>query len=199
MSQYFIYYIGHNPVKPVVQELINLIQPGNLLNIGIKITVDTKLPEPYNSCKEDINSKTSHLVKMVLEQNITYRKVNCYESCLENYALKHNLSMRKFFFNDKEFSYINECSQFCPLECTSKTFDVIKNELSLDNQFPYDLKVNFYFINPKYTEITQTVKISVPDLIANTGGLLGLFLELSFFSAYRFINYILDLIISRFL
>ncbi len=50
----------------------------------------------------------------------------------------------------------------------------------------------FYFVDHEQTEITQTEKTA--DLMANTGGVLGLFLELSFLSLYRFILFVVDLI-----
>jgi len=54
--------------------------------------------------------------------------------------------------------------------------------------------MTFYYSDRKYTEITQSIKMKLSDFISNTGGLLGLFLDLSFFSAYGFIIFMLDLI-----
>lgn len=126
--------------------------------IGIKKTVETKLPEPYDDCTKDINPDTSRLVKIVLEKNITYRKVNCYDICLADYASALNISFSDVS-NSNEFSYLNECSELCPVECTSNTFDVIQNEHNLpDELISYDLRVRFFFIYPKFTKITQTVK-----------------------------------------
>lgn len=88
MSKYgsLFFYVGDNFVKPVFAELANIIQAGKWANIGILKAVDKKLPEPYNHCQEDINPETSHLVKSILKQNITYRKKNCYDQCLVEWA-----------------------------------------------------------------------------------------------------------------
>jgi hypothetical protein len=161
--------------------------------IGIKKTVDTKLPKPYNECLQNINIATSTLVKQILEQSITYRKINCYDFCIHEYASKNNLPIR-LVYNNTHFSYETECSQSCPSECTSITYVFDQNEIVYENS-SY-LKVNFHFVDQKYTELTQIVKTSQADLISNTGGVLGLFLELNFLSVYRFLIYIFDLIAS---
>lgn len=50
-----------------------------------------------------------------------------------------------------------------------------------------------FFAEDVYWEISQTIKTTSADLISNTGGVLGLFLELSFTSSYRFINFLFDI------
>ena len=87
------YYIGANRVKPVFSEFTNFLQTGKSVFIGMKKTVDSKLPHPYNDCEQDINKATSFLVRRILEQNITYRKVNCYDLCIQEYALGKNVSV----------------------------------------------------------------------------------------------------------
>ena len=57
------------------------------------------------------------------------------------------------------------------------------------------LNMSFFYHDRKYTEVTQSVKVTFADFTSNTGGVLGLFLELSFFSACRFIIFIFDLIL----
>ena len=79
----------------------------------------------------------------------------------------------------------------CPFECSSTTFDIFQNEIEYDNSSLY---MNFFYSDLKYTEITQSVKTTQTDLISNTGGVLGLFFELSFISIYRLINFVLELI-----
>lgn len=56
------------------------------------------------------------------------------------------------------------------------------------------LEINFFFSKNKHTELTQAIKTTEADLIANAGGVLGLFLELSFLSAYRFIGFLFDVL-----
>lgn len=190
-NSFLFYYVGENRVQPTYSEMTMFIQPDKVVFVGIKKTVDTKLPEPYNNCEGNINSETSHLVMKVLEQNITYRRVNCYDLCLQEYASKRNISTVDAY---NGFNFIVECSRLCPAECSSHKFEVDQNELEVRSESPHVSRVTFFFYEPRYTEITQTVKTTEADLISNTGGVLGLFLEISFISAYRFIVYLIDVI-----
>ena len=56
-----------------------------------------------------------------------------------------------------------------------------------DEQAANFVWINFFYNDNQYTELTQSVKTTVADLVSNIGGLLGLFLELSFMSAYRLV------------
>ena len=189
----FIYNIGDNFVRPIFLEFTNYIQPRKNIYIGIKKTVDIQLPEPYNNCKENVNPDMSRLVKKILEQNMTYRKINCYDLCLEEYALGRNLSVMDVF-NRNEFHYVDSCFQHCPLECKSNIFEAVKSEQEIDDGSSYGFsRINFHFVDNKFTEVTQAVKITESDLVSNTGGVLGLFLELSFWSVYRLVISVLDM------
>lgn len=193
ISEYTImlFYIGDNHVQPIFSELTHFVQSGKKFYLGIQKTVDTKLPEPYNSCQKDINSGTSELVKKVLDQNITYRKINCYDLCLQEYSFNHNISIEEAF---DELKYEEHCSGSCPVDCVSTIFDHVHSGISLvDQNLSTVLQANFHFFANKYTELVQTVKTSETDMISNAGGVLGLFLELSFLSAYRFIIYLYDI------
>ena len=72
---FLYYYVGDNLVKPVFSELTNFMQAEGNLYLGIRLTVDIKLPEPYSDCTKNyaIVANPSHLAKKVLDQNITYR------------------------------------------------------------------------------------------------------------------------------
>lgn len=188
------YHIGYDNVKPLFSELeIVIYTEKNYVYMGIKKTVNLMLPKPYSDCTENIDSEMSDLVEKILEQNITYRRDYCFDLCynnyLENYALSLNISKYQASSNFT-FDFKGNCSQFCPLECSSTSFETFKNELPISCNF----LINFYFTDRKYTEISQIVKTTGADLISNTGGILGLFLELSFFSFSRFIIYFYDII-----
>jgi hypothetical protein len=179
-------------------ELIDVIEQndGKIALVGLKKTVGVKLPKPYSNCTENINSKTSHLVRAILEQNVTYRQMNCYALCyrryLDNYVASRNMTHYEAF-ETLNFDFKGNCSNQCPLECTSIEFVISKNEMSL-NAGDNLLVLNFFYSELKYTEISQTEKVTVTDFISNTGGVLGLFLELSFYSIYRCIISVFDFI-----
>ncbi len=172
-------------VRPLFTELTNNVQPGKNVIAAFKKTVDSKLPEPYSNCKDDINQETSPLVRQILEQNMTYRKTNCYDLCLNNYAAARNISKQSIY--ELQFNYPGNCSQHCPLECLSNIFEVSEGITYFDEQAANFVWINFFYNDNQYTELTQSVKTTVADLVSNIGGLLGLFLELSFMSAYRLV------------
>ena len=152
-----------------------MIQSGKRAFVSIQRTVDIKLPKPYNDCLETINSDTSEVAKEVLDLNVTYRRVNCFEWCMIKGA-KSGL-----FFDDQ----FESCSQACPLECRTNGFEVSTDYLSLDKGMENILAINFFYSSNKYTELSQTVKTTEIDLISNAGGTLGLFLDFTFLSVAR--------------
>ncbi len=196
-TEQIYYHVGDNNVRPVFTEFNNIIQKkedGKFVSIEMKKTVDIKLPIPYTSCSERINSETSHLVKRILYQNIAYRQKNCFDLCfniyLTEYALTNNLTKAVAYLK-LEFDYIGNCSHVCPLECSSTSFEIFGCESRSNLNV---LLMNFYYSEQKYTEITQIEKTTMADLVSNAGGVLGLFLELSFLSICRWIIYVFNII-----
>jgi len=182
---FIFYYISDNNVRPLFTELTKTIQPGKNILVALKKTIELKLPEPYSNCKNNINSKTSHLVKQILEQNITYRKTTCYDYCLKEYANSRKMSKESAY--EVSFNYQGNCSKYCPLECLSTFFDVSEDRNNFDENAANFVWLNFFYNDNHFTEITQSIKTTVADLVSNNGGLLGLFLDLNFMSSYRMI------------
>ena len=99
-----------------------------------------------------------------------------------------------------EFNKKDICTKYCPLECDSYTYDIIESVQpilgsgNLSSNFAYPqfetfknftkifFSINVYFSNLKYTLITQQPKYEIFDLISSIGGILGLFLGISFIS-----------------
>ena len=166
---------------------------------GIKKTVDRKLAKPFSNCSDNISSGTSDLVRQILEQNVTYRQKKCYELCYQEYlrqsAMSQNLTFAKlhgkFFFDFK-----GNCSRVCPVECFSTYFETFSNEMPYGAYGGEQSSFNFYYNDRRYTEIAQKEKMTAANFIANTGGVLGLFLEISFLTGCRFIMSIFDFLIS---
>ena len=111
------------------------------------------------------------------------------------------------FFNNNDVQ--KDCSTFCPLECDTFYFQIensfsqfpslneaqtLLNKSSIRSLYPSgynityeDLKNSFtsisvYYDDLSYTAITEDAKMSQVDLVSNLGGLLGLFIGLSFLS-----------------
>ncbi len=182
---FIFYHIGDHNIRPLLSELTKNVQPGKNVNVGFKRTIDIKLPEPYSRCKADINQGYSHFVKKMLENNQAYRKINCYDLCLNEYASDRNISKKNRY--KMKFNYQGNCSQYCPLECSSNIFEISEDINTLDGDASNFLWINFFYIDNQYIELNQTVKTSVADLVSKTGGLLSLFLDLSLLRSYQLI------------
>ena len=207
IDTYILYQIKNNSYNPTGAELKFLV-PNAFVDSTIRKTIDEKLPKPYNPCRsiEFIKTFDSELVKGTIQKHETYRQVNCYDLCyqkyLESLAASKNISLMEAFHNTSDFNRNNKCDHSCPLECDSIYFDISSVERSLSDQdFDYYKKQylnnsngykkeNMLVVKVQYdtmsdTHMTQTAKMSFADLISNIGGVLGVFLETSFFSIYR--------------
>jgi hypothetical protein len=203
-----LFFVVHdNNERPTYSHLNSNVEQasGKLYRIAIEKTLDIKLQKPFTNCTSNINSETSYLVKEILKKNISYNRKYCYDKCysnyLNNYKVSRNLTHYQAFSRLK-FDFKGNCSHLCPLdviqqlfplECYSTFFELSQTEMEL-NPGENFLWLQFFFSDRQYTEISETEKTTSSDLISNTGGVLGLFLELSFFSAYRFILFLFDLI-----
>ena len=64
------------------------------------------------------------------------------------------------------------------------TYDLIKQSV---------LALNVFYDNLAYTEITQQPKMQIFDIISNVGGLLGLFIGISFLSVIEIFEIIFEI------
>ncbi len=225
-DHFLIYYVNDAKVRPASIELESnrYILPGSWSYFRLGKSVETKFEYPYSSCKKLEGFSNSAYIRHFSELNITYRQVNCFELCKYNkireYALEKKIVEKDAWSYFKEFDYVKNCENFCPLECTSTTFLTHGVELStemLTSTFTstrfYDelrysqetnetddeinqriLGVDFFYEELKYNQITQTPKTNWYGLISNIGGSSGVFLELSFLSACKAIEFMLGII-----
>ena len=191
-NQFIYYHVDDNYVRTIYTDLEHLVQPSRFAYVNIKKTINKQLPEPYGRCKEDISSETSHLVKKILEQNSTYRKAYCYNLCFNEYASFRNISKDVSVMHS--FDFQGNCSKHCPLECTSNIFETSESIFEHKNSSKNFVHLNFKYSHNRYTEITQSIKTTEADFVSNTGGVLGLFLDFTFLSIYRFILNVLDFV-----
>ena len=128
----------------------------------------------------------------------------CYQKHLESQATSRNISLLEAF-QDNDFNVNYNCVHLCPLECDSIFFNMPRVERILsDHDFDYYTKrylnksdgyekeniliIKIQYKGMSYVHMSQTAKMTNTDLISNIGGVLGVFLELSFFSVYRMIE-----------
>ena len=129
-----------------------------------------------------------------------------------NCTLLSKRNFSKTIFNEK-------CSNYCPLECSTVNYQVLTSTLdfptsgniSLKDQTGYfdskfanyeEVKKRFYSLvifyeDLKYTLITESPNIEFVDLVSNVGGILGVFLGISFLSFIEIVELIIQYIIIR--
>lgn len=190
------------------------------------------LPKPFNECYEDLTSPEkfdSIFYKKTLESNYTYRQVDCLNICVQDYIIKAcncsdsvvpNLYNTRYctsvfesacvykarltLYSPPEADTLASFYQYCPLECSSETYqisastndfpslmyvDALKNNtlvnsnlallnktLTYDNLKKNFLWVNIYYDQSVYTSITQTPSQQIVDLMSNIGGTMGLYI-----------------------
>ena len=186
------------------------ISKGTRSNIVIEKTVDLKLDEPYNKCLKDASyfqgNKT--IVDYILKTNQSYSQIKCLEYCFDlNYIhdkpcnctkseLGHvwmdcwieqeNKTIDSCTFKYKSKFYKNNlanvCAEYCPLECDTVYYSVTENNYNPSDNFTTFIA---YFRSLQYTLITQQPKMLTFDLISSIGGILGLFVGVSFVSLFE--------------
>lgn len=176
-----------------------------------------RLPKPYNDCYEDLTTfefnKT--FINMILKENRTYSQKECLELCGFSYYLEHstcgchppirNVEVSCFLKASNEkvknctIDFVGRnlknimtktCLNYCPLECES-------NGLSIEKYSTNSIgstKIRVYLDDLQYTIISQDPKTYLFELIANIGGVLGLFLGISFLSFIEILEIILEII-----
>ena len=82
------------------------------------------------------------------------------------------------------------CEKYCPLECDSVSYTLLENSFRLNDSLT---GFNVYFRSLQYTLITQDPKMTIFDLFSNIGGLLGLFVGLSFASLFEIIELLIQI------
>jgi len=98
---------------------------------------------------------------------------------------KGNLSSctYKYKANFYANSLVNDCLQYCPLECDTETsYSATINSINLYDNLT---TVQIYFRSLQYTSISQKPRMQTFDLISNVGGTFGLFVGVSFVSLFE--------------
>ncbi len=230
-NTYISYSFHEASSRPTSSEINKLSFGGTKEIILLEKRVDSKLEVPYNNCSKSIDLAYSYYSKKFIEANITYRQVNCFEFCLDDYitkyALKKNISEIdvNILKEIQSFDKVKECKNSCPLECdmtqykesfTTIYFDRIdesdkkilplipmvqkKLNLSIDDLKEFKMK-NFLELGIsydclKYLKISQTPKTTLSGLVSNIGGSSGIFLDLSFLSVCRVIEFVIGIIFN---
>ena len=213
------YLISDNQYLLTENDIRHFLLPGSFVGIKFKKIVDEKLPQPYNPCidRDSINKFDSKLVREFTRIHDVYRRVNCFDLCyqdhLESVAILMNVTLLEAFRNISKFNQHYQCDHLCPLECDSISFEISVNQIPLiDSEYNFFWKrylnnsngyekekllvLRLEYDEMKYTQMSQTAKMTLTDLVSNIGGVLGVFLEMSFYTAYRICYFLLDSLIK---
>ena len=219
------YSITNNFIYPTMSEIFNRYSKPNLYtDIFVKKFIEKKLGEPYNQCLDKESKFDSVLFRQTLKKYRIYRQKNCYDICIQNYASSVCISNITNCTMDvyNEFDYEANCSKQCPLECETTSFSLSEKACQytmLDSDMHYkeglenllndsniasrtDAELNEKIIwlginyeDLSYTQISQIPKTTLPDLISNIGGILGVFLGLSLLSFVEILEFLLEVLL----
>lgn len=157
------------------------------------------------------------------EQKFIIDKLGCYDLRLPAILNATPCDTRDKFNSIRYIKFnFSSCSNQCPFECTAVRYDV---SISYDDfptsNYYWDLymekgsvheilgdisssfldfkasvaSVYIYYDELKYTEMTNLPAMLLPDLIANIGGLMGLFVGISLLSFIEFFELIINFFI----
>ncbi|CAF0773453.1 unnamed protein product [Brachionus calyciflorus] len=215
-----IVFIHENGSFPTYGDALT-IEKGSYVNLGLRVTKSETLPKPYSSCDPntgDPNEYDSRLFKSTHKSGYKYSQKLCIDLCFHELMLK-NCSCYFYFLtswtsgrpclNNSEFDctvnlyddFINSnladklCKPQCPLECTSTAFTKtvsFSTSKTLENSDASYL--NLYYEEFYTTEIDETPTMNIPQLLANIGGNIGLFLGISVLSLMEIVSILIEII-----
>ena len=194
------------------------LSTGSQNEFKVSRTFIKNLPEPYNRCYKDVTefplNKT--IINFIQKANRTYTQKECKELYLNLYYLENsncgcissieevpikcyinaNTSLRlctQQFLIDYSQKLIY--SNHCPLECDSFEYSIDRFSTPLKGN---EITIFIYYESLKYTLISQQPKTLLIDLIPNIGGILGLFIGISFLSFIEIIELFIEIILIFF-
>jgi len=146
----------------------------------------------------------------------------CFQNLVRDNALEHEISENEAKKKDEVQNFDTECNHLCPLECENTQYKISESLSSIADfsnseqysleKIPFiqkklnitvnstdefnknNLEIQVTFDSLKYTKISQTPKTTLSALVSNLGGSTGLFLDLSFMSVCRAIEFFLGII-----
>ena len=113
--------------------------------------------------------------------NVKLRGMFSVSKCLVCDSINYDISTSVTKFPSK-LHYINN------LKNNEKLKKLFNGNFTYELLSESYLEICVYFENLEYTEIRQEIKTTIIDLISNIGGLLGLFLGMSFLSFFEFLE-----------
>lgn len=201
---YQVYYsVLDNNLKPIENDLNGIIKTDSRTYMTITKKISETLPSPYGDCIENANevdSYDSEYLRDTIADGYRYRQSNCFEICFQKLLMQscsgHSESTSYLKSNEcegefgKYFDEQANCSRSCPVECSKVTY-TIKTE-SFEFTASY-VELYLFYEELKYIEYREILKMTGANLVANIGGLMGLFMGLSLLSFVEILHFIVDI------
>jgi hypothetical protein len=162
-----------------------------------KVSIETKLPEPYNPCKKSSVGEPFHQVNCI--EACTYKEIKNKYNCTFRSTLFSILDFRQCMLNYSELlrEFSESCLRECPLEsCVSEKFIFDFTTTSSDSGYSL---FRFNFRELSTLKITQIPKTDPFTFLNNIGGGLGLFMGIAFPNLIEFFQFILEIILIIFI
>jgi len=114
-------------------------------------------------------------------------------------AEKQNQSRCTFKYkqNFTRNKVVEKCAEYCPLECDS-TFYTYSLSSGYDRSIEDITTFRLFYSTLKVTKISQKPKAKIFDLISTIGGILGIFIGLTFVSIFELGEILIEIVYSIF-
>jgi hypothetical protein len=199
--EYFLVYVGDNFLNSFQNLQYSELKPGSnqiryIFEIE-KVSIETKLSEPYNLCKKSSVDEP-------------YHQMNCIEACsYKEIKNKYNCTFNSTLFSIQGFTqcqgnynvikseFSASCLKECPLEsCFSEKFTFYSTRSSVTSDY---ISFRFNFRDLGTLNITQIPKTDTFTFLNNIGGGLGLFMGIAFPNLIEFFQFILEIFLVLFI
>jgi len=162
-----------------------------------KTSIEEKLSEPYNQCRDRPSI------------NGSYHQWNCLEACTyREIKNKYNCSVARGLFaipgfkqcnigqtmNILQKEFLTGCKEECPKSCYTEKFDqYISTTQITGNYDTVHTTLKFFFRDMSTLNITQIPKTDTFTFLNNIGGGLGLFMGIAFPNLIEFIQFVFEI------
>jgi hypothetical protein len=205
-DDFFFVVVGANSLNSI-ENLPHLsLASGSFYKIEIeKVSTETKLPEPYNSCKKSSVDEPFHRMDCI--EACTYKEIKNKYNCtfLETLFSIQGFRECPWYYNELKYEFAASCLKECPLEsCFSEklNFDFLTFPIPMDPKFPIPMNSTIFYFNLRdlsTLNVTQIPKTDPFTFLNNIGGGLGLFMGIAFPNLIEFFQFILEIVLIIFI
>lgn len=150
-------------------------------------------------------------------------KIGNFRNVMAHLNRSYNISFEDMFKYLHTVDINKICLPNCPLECDKIDYEIFNSHSELNENLFDDYRndlyyrkfsnnmilnqpnaskdmvyVNIYFLNSQFTRITQLPKREYFDLISSIGGIIGIFMGISFLSFFELVEFVLEILIMFF-